>query len=115
MNLIERMLRYRPSISFKRMLHRAHDRVEIIVTFLAVLELLRRRKVEVQQDQLFGDILIVPMENPPQPERGLAEEEELEEESVFETPKPEEQRLAEEFEFEPEASDQLIGDEGSRT
>ena len=51
MNLIERILRYRPNISFKRMLRRARDRVEIIVTFLAVLELLRRHKVEVVQEQ----------------------------------------------------------------
>ena len=35
MNLIERILRYRPNISFKRMLRRARNRVEIIVTFLA--------------------------------------------------------------------------------
>src|SRR5512136_150318 len=61
MNLIERILRYRPNISFKRMLRRARDRVEIIVTFLAVLELLRRRKVDVVQEQLFGDILITPL------------------------------------------------------
>src|SRR5512136_904413 len=61
MGLIERILRYRPNISFKRMLRRARDRVEIIVTFLAVLELLRRRKVEVVQEQVFGDILITPL------------------------------------------------------
>jgi segregation and condensation protein A len=111
MNLIERILRYRPDISFKRMLRRAHDRVEIIVTFLAVLELLRRHKVEVVQEQMFGDILIVPVENPPSLEGMPVEEEE---ESVFEIPKAEaEEQLAEEFEFEVEDGDRLITDQGS--
>jgi hypothetical protein len=113
MNLIERILRYRPNISFKRMLRRARDRVEIIVTFLAVLELLRRHKVDVVQEQMFGDILIVPVEQPPQAEGQPVEE--VEEESVFEIPKVEtEQPLAEEFEFEFEAeeSDQLTRDQG---
>src|SRR5512139_1259790 len=106
MNLIERILRYRPDISFKRMLRRARDRVEIIVTFLAVLELLRRHRVEVVQDQMFGDILILPMDNPPA--EGPPDEE-AEEESVFETPPAEaEEQLAEEFEFDAE-EEQLIG------
>jgi segregation and condensation protein A len=108
MNLIERILRYRPNISFKRMLRRAQDRVEIIVTFLAVLELLRRHKVEVIQEQMFGDILIVPVETPPPPEGTPVEEEE---ESVFEIPRIEtEEQLAEEFEFE---IDQGSVDQGS--
>ena len=109
MNLIERILRYRPDISFKRMLRRARDRVEIIVTFLAVLELLRRHKVEVVQEQLFGDILIVPVDNPP---AASPPDEEAEEESVFEIPRVEaEGQLAEEFEFDGEEGDQLIGDQ----
>src|SRR5512143_1770944 len=112
MNLIERILRYRPNISFKRMLRRARDRVEIIVTFLAVLELLRRRKVDVVQEQLFGDILITPVENLPQPEGAGVEEEE---ESVFEIPKAQpEDQPAEEFEFEAgEGGEQGSVDQGS--
>jgi segregation and condensation protein A len=111
MNLIERILRYRPNISFKRMLRRARDRVEIIVTFLAVLELVRRHKVDVVQEQLFGDILIVPIENAAVPE-GMAIPDE--EESAFEIPKAEaEEPPAEEFEFEMEDRDQVIGDQGS--
>jgi segregation and condensation protein A len=111
MNLIERILRYRPNISFKRMLRRAQDRLEIIVTFLAVLELLRRHKVEVVQEQMFGDILIVPIENAALPEGAAIPDEE---ESAFEIPKAEaEEKFAEEFEFEADESDQLIGDQGS--
>jgi chromatin segregation and condensation protein Rec8/ScpA/Scc1 (kleisin family) len=34
------------------------SRLEIAVTFLAVLELLKRRRIEVMQEQLFGEIVI---------------------------------------------------------
>ncbi len=96
MGLIERMLRYRPHISFKRMLRRSRDRIEVIVTFLAVLELLRRRKVDVQQEALFGDIVIVPVETPPAAEATTIDDEE---ESEFEIPKAAEETHVEEFEF----------------
>lgn len=45
-------------ISFRAWLGRAASRVEIIVSFLAVLELMKQRKVVVQQEKLFGDIVI---------------------------------------------------------
>jgi segregation and condensation protein A len=99
MGLIERILRYRPSLSFKRMLRRAQNRVEIIVTFLAVLELLRRRKVEIEQDGIFGDIVILPAAAPPADGAPIDDDEE----SEFEIPKADEEHLpAEEFEFEAE-------------
>ena len=105
MSLIERILRYRPNISFKRMLRRARDRVEIIVTFLAVLELVRRRKVEVVQEQLFGDIVIVPLAEETAPDDETIE---ADEESMFEIPKADEEPApAEEFEFTlPEETEQ---------
>ncbi len=101
MGLIERILRYRPHISFKRMLRRAQNRVEIIVTFLAVLELLRRRKVEIEQDGTFADILILPVASPPTDGAAIDDNEE----SEFEIPKAEaEEQLAEEFEFKSQAT-----------
>ena len=118
MNLIERILRYRPNISFKRMLRRARNRVEIIVTFLAVLELLRRRKVEVLQDQMFGDILITPLAPELQPEGATMDDASLgdDEESVFEIPKAQpEGQLAEEFEFEGEVEAVDQGSTNQRT
>lgn len=105
MSLIERILRYRPSISFKRMLRRAQNRVEIIVTFLAVLELLRRRKVEIEQDGTFGDILILPAATPPTDGTQIDDNEE----SDFEIPKvSEEQSPAEEFKFDPTADESAV-------
>ena len=56
--LIERTLAVQPYISFTQLLRQAGSRVEIVVTFLAVLELLKRRRVEVVQEQLFGEIII---------------------------------------------------------
>lgn len=37
------------------------DRVAVIVTFLAVLELVRRERIRVEQDAAFADIAILPM------------------------------------------------------
>ncbi|MEP7200209.1 MAG: segregation/condensation protein A [Chloroflexota bacterium] len=45
-------------IYFRAWLSRAASRVEIIVSFLAVLELMKQRKIIVQQSELFGDIMI---------------------------------------------------------
>jgi segregation and condensation protein A len=60
MTLIRDELSHRRQIKFQSLLHRAASRVEIIVTFLAVLELIKQYVVEVQQDSLFGDIVIAP-------------------------------------------------------
>ncbi len=48
------------SIEFSRLLATAQSRVEIIVTFLALLELMKQRAITVRQDQLFGEIWVVP-------------------------------------------------------
>lgn len=45
-------------VSFQRLLTHSRNRVEIIVTLLAVLELIKRRVVRVEQLDLFGDIVI---------------------------------------------------------
>ena len=58
MTLIRDEIARRRRISFRGLLHRAASRVEIIVTFLAVLELIKQYVIEVEQDNLFGDIVI---------------------------------------------------------
>ena len=55
--LIEQMLLGQPCIHFVELL-RHETRDEIAVTFLAVLELLKRRRIEVVQEKLFGEIII---------------------------------------------------------
>lgn len=48
----------RGSVSFQRLLTRNRSRIEVIVTLLAVLELIKRRLIKVEQPGLFGDIVI---------------------------------------------------------
>ena len=48
--------------SFRRLLGKGHTRLEVVVTFLAMLELVKRRYLKAQQDVLFGDIELVPAE-----------------------------------------------------
>ncbi len=55
---IEQALRYRNRVSFNRLLRRATSRLEIIVALLAVLELIKRHRIDVQQGSLFGEIII---------------------------------------------------------
>ncbi|MBN1888401.1 MAG: segregation/condensation protein A [Thermoflexales bacterium] len=57
--MIERLLQSLPQLNFVRMLSRCASRVEIIVTFLAVLELLKRQQISVAQEGLFGQIVIM--------------------------------------------------------
>ncbi len=56
--LIQKMLLERLRVSFSRVLSTAKSKTEIIVSFLAVLELMRQREVVLRQDNLFGEILI---------------------------------------------------------
>jgi segregation and condensation protein A len=46
------------AVSFRGLLSQAHHRVEIIVTLLAVLELIKRQAIRVTQDAAFGEITI---------------------------------------------------------
>jgi segregation and condensation protein A len=59
-NLIADLLRQRERASFFSMLDRSRSRLDIVVTFLAVLELVKLHFVKVYQNQLFGDILVEP-------------------------------------------------------
>jgi segregation and condensation protein A len=65
MSLIRDELTRRREINFRGLLRRAASRVEVIVTFLAVLELIKQYVIDVRQDSLFGDIFIMPSESQP--------------------------------------------------
>jgi segregation and condensation protein A len=51
------------SVSFRSLLERAANRLEIIVTLLALLEMVKQLQVRMRQDAAFGDILIVRSEH----------------------------------------------------
>lgn len=59
MALIEERLGRQRRVSFNHLLAQATSRLEIIVTFLAVLELIKLNGVEVQQERLFGEIFVL--------------------------------------------------------
>lgn len=46
-------------VSFRRLVSSCRSRVEVIVSFLAVLELIKALRIRAQQDDLFGDIVLV--------------------------------------------------------
>ncbi|WP_077610445.1 segregation and condensation protein A [Clostridium sp. Marseille-P2415] len=54
--------------SFRRMFHQQSDRVEVVVTFLALLELMKIGKIRLSQEHLFDDMLIETLE--PEGEEG---------------------------------------------
>lgn len=47
-------------VRFSALLSRSQTRMEVIVTFLAVLELIKRREVDVKQETTFGEIVLAP-------------------------------------------------------
>ncbi|MDH7485741.1 MAG: segregation/condensation protein A [Anaerolineae bacterium] len=48
-------------VRFHQLLAQAASRVEIIVTLLALLELIKQQRVAVEQERLFGEIVITPL------------------------------------------------------
>ncbi len=57
---IVNLTRSQTRVHFSALLGRATTRVEVIVTFLAVLELIKRRLIQARQDGLFGEIVLTP-------------------------------------------------------
>jgi segregation and condensation protein A len=55
-------LRRQGHLTFREMLGKHPTRVEVLVTFLAVLELVKRYMVTVKQDKLFDNFLVQPLE-----------------------------------------------------
>lgn len=65
--LIEERLAHRRRIRFQEILSEAASRVEVIITLLAVLELVKQDRVRVWQEGLFGPIFIEVPEDEPAP------------------------------------------------
>lgn len=57
-HLIRRTTAHGQRVAFRSLLGQVHHRLEIIVTLLALLELLKRDRIHVVQDQPFGEIFI---------------------------------------------------------
>jgi segregation and condensation protein A len=52
------ILRERPKVTFRELTEECSSRIDIVVRFLAVLELVKRDEAHVEQAQNFGDILV---------------------------------------------------------
>ncbi len=55
---MEHLLASRQQTDFRALLSDAQSRTDIVVTFLAVLELVKQRTVLVRQDDIFGTMVI---------------------------------------------------------
>lgn len=62
-----RALEARPSVTFKEIRERCEDRIDVVVRFLAVLELIKRGQATVEQAENFGDIVISRSDSTPDP------------------------------------------------
>ncbi len=65
MVLIEERLERHKRVSFGHLLDQATSRLEIIITLMAVLELIKLKGIEIQQERLFGEIIILLPGEPP--------------------------------------------------
>ena len=66
---IEDQLTHRRQVCFRDVISKATTRAEIIVTLLALLELIKQDRVQVRQKRTFGEIVIerqTPVETQPQ-------------------------------------------------
>ncbi len=59
-HLIASLLREKGRITFRAVLNRTRSRLDIVVTFLALLELIKRHKIEAKQETIFGEIDLQP-------------------------------------------------------
>jgi len=55
---IQQMMIERIKVSFNKVMERAQNKTEVIVSFLAMLEMMRQREVHLEQEGLFSEIFI---------------------------------------------------------
>ena len=66
-----------PPITFTELLGQGSTRLEVVVTFLAILELIKQRELSADQENTFGEIILVPlMAQSEAPEPDIAYEQE---------------------------------------
>lgn len=65
---IIQQLAHKAQVSFSTLLTMAYSRQEVIVTLIAVLELIKRERIQVEQERMFGEIVITAtIRNPDHP------------------------------------------------
>ncbi len=56
---VKAYIREHDRFSFKQLLEKQHSKVEIIVTFMVILEAMKMGDIEIEQDRNFGDITVI--------------------------------------------------------
>lgn len=72
---IERLreaLSRRPRVRFSTMLRRTRSRLEAVVTFLAVLEMIKQQEIRATQERLFGEVYLERRAPEPEPQPDVA-------------------------------------------
>lgn len=59
---IEAYIREHKNLSFRELLEKQNSKMEMIVTFLVILELMKLGRIHIEQEDIFGDILISSVE-----------------------------------------------------
>lgn len=59
---IEYYIREHKKLSFRELLEKQNSKMEMIVTFLVILELMKLGRIHIEQEDIFGDILISSVE-----------------------------------------------------
>ncbi len=55
---VEAYVRSHKKFSFRKLLEKQHSRMEVIVTFLVILEMIKTGKIGIEQEDTFSDIII---------------------------------------------------------
>lgn len=58
MNFVESYALTHPRFSFRKLLEGQNGKMQVVVTFLVILELMKTGKITIEQENTFGDILI---------------------------------------------------------
>lgn len=61
-NYVETYIRTHKKCSFRTLLEKQNSKMEVIVTFLIILELMKMGKINIHQEGIFGDILVAAKE-----------------------------------------------------
>ncbi len=59
---VEAYVRSHKTFSFRKLLEKQHSRMEIIVTFLVILEMIKTGRIGIEQEDTFSDIIITAKE-----------------------------------------------------
>lgn len=57
---MEKYIKEHKQINFRELLEKQNSRMEIIVTFLVILEMMKTGEIDIEQQETCGDIIIVP-------------------------------------------------------